>query len=312
MESVRVRAPCSTSNLGPGYDVIGLALDALHDVVEVELRDERRITINIESEGASSISTKPEENTAGLTALALVKDFGEVGLSIRIIKGIPPGSGLGSSGASAAATAVALNHLLSLNLPRVRLAAIAAEGERAAAGAAHADNVAPAIFGGLTIIKSYNPLDVLDLPSPNVEFVLAVPRGIPKTTKQARAVIPKNVAIEDMITHIAGTATLVAGLLKSDPVLVGRAMMTDAVIEPARSTLYPGYLKAKKAALSHGALGVTLSGAGPTVIAVIDPTKDPSDLAKAMREAFESEGIRCDSYRTRPTGGASVLGQGKS
>ena len=207
---------------------------------------------------------------------------------------------------------MALNRLLNLNLPKVRMAALAAEGERAAAGAAHADNVAPAIFGGLTLIKSYDPLDILDLPSPDMEFLLVVPRGIPKTTKQARAVIPKSVAIRDMITHIAGTATLVAGLLKSDPVLVGRAMMADSVIEPARSALYPGYLKAKRAALSAGALGVTLSGAGPTVIAVVDPSKDPSEVAKAIGEAFESEAIGCDSYRTRPTGGARVLEQSKS
>jgi len=310
MKKIVVRAPASTSNLGPGFDVFGLALDVMYDTVEILCLDKKVVLIEIEGIEADSIPINPEKNSAGKTALEFLKRFNESGgFKIKIIKGIPPGSGLGSSGASAAATAVALNHLFNLKLNKRELTEIAAQGEIASAGAPVADNVAASIYGGFVIIRSYHPLEILSFPPPSdVEFALAVPEDIKKTTRQARNVLPKNVALSKVIHNIGTASAVVAGLLLSDASLIGQGMLGDQIVEPVRISLYPGCINAKKAAIESGAFGATLSGAGPTVIAIVNREKaDPAEVAKAMKEAFEAEGVKCHGYVSRATVGAQII-----
>jgi len=308
-DRVVVRSPCSTSNLGPGYDVFGLALDALHDTVEVRLLERDKIVVEVQGTYSKGIPLEIELNSAGRTAIEFSKRHGPFGCRIKIEKGIPPGSGLGSSGASAAGTAVALNLLLGLKLEKQELAEIAAQGEIAAAGAAHADNVAPAIYGGFVIICSYSPLRILSLtPSRNFEFAVALPLGIKKTTKKARSVVPENVPISAVVQNLGAASSILAGVLLSDLDLFGKGMLGDMIVEPARAPLYPGYVEAKKAAMDCGAIGATLSGAGPTIIALVNKKDtDALRVARSMRLAFEERGIDCQEYVARPTGGAHVV-----
>ncbi len=304
--SFKAKAPASTANLGPGFDVLGLALDAMFDTVEVNLTRERVITIEVDGVESSLIPPDPEKNTSGLVASEFLKVYADdMGLDIHITKGVPQGVGLGSSGASAAATAFALNAVLGLNLPKNRLVELAASGEIASAGAAHADNVAPSLLGGFTVIHSYEPLEVVSFPPPDLTFALAVPTTLKKTTRNARAVIPKAIELRKMIQNLGSASTVVAGILLSDPTLVGKGMLGDAVVEPARAPLYTGYYRVRKMALEAGAEGVALSGAGPTMIAVVDTEKvNPHSVASAMRNAFESEGVACAAYVAKSTNGA--------
>ncbi len=302
---VIVRAPASTSNLGPGYDVFGLALDVMHDIVEIQPRAERDIVIEMEGVEADTITTEPKMNTAGRTALEFQKRLATPGFKIKVKKGIPPGSGLGSTGATAAATAVAINHLLDLKLSKLELTEIAMQGEMNA----HADNVAPSIYGGFVIVSSYHPLEICAFPPPTeLEFALAIPRGIKKTTRKAREILPEKIELPKVIHNLGSASAVVAGLLLADANLIGKGMLGDQIVEPVRAPLYTGYLNAKKAAMESGALGATLSGAGPTIIAIVQREKaNPSEVARAMKEAFQAEGIECDGYVSRPTTGAEII-----
>lgn len=311
MEKVVVKAPASTSNLGAGFDVLGLALDVFADVVEVSFGPEK---LEVEVEGASKhrVSSDPASNTAGLTATLILKRFNvKEGVKVKLYKGVPAGSGLGSSGASAAGTAVALNTLLGLGLSKLELVRIAAEGERASAGAVHADNVAPSIYGGFTIIYSYDPILVQAYPPVDITFALAVP-SIEKTTKASRAVLPKKVDLGDFIQNLGGACLAVAAMLKCDPEALGKAMMKDRVVEPKRAPLYEGYVEAKKAALKAGAFGVTLSGAGPTAIAVVRNRMEGELVSKVMAESFQEMGVRCEGYVAKPTRGVKILSSNHS
>lgn len=310
---VRVVAPATTANLGPGFDVFGLALNIFHDLLEVRLT-ERSISIKVSGDYAPLMPTDPERNTAGVVARHFSRKAGvDVGVEIKIEKGVKPGCGLGSSGASAAGTAVALNHLLETNYSKMDLISIAAQGEVASAGAAHADNVAAAILGGFTIIRSYDPLDVVGLPAPkDLEVAVAIPElpMPPKKTKMARSILPDAVQRSRMVYNVGHASTLVAGIALSDISLIGRGM-SDCVVEPVRARLIPGYQAVRESALEAGAAGVAISGAGPTMIAVVDAGKvDTLAVAKAMVEAFQREGVEAKAYRAQPCGGAKILGEG--
>jgi len=316
MDSVMVQAPASTSNLGPGYDVLGLALDVMHDVVEIQLLENKDIIIEMEGIEADTISQSPKMNTAGRTLIEFKKHLNKYGskimdkygFKIKVKKGIPPRTGIGSSGATAAATAVAINHLLNLNLDKLELTKIAMQGEMNP----HADNVAPSIYGGFVIVGSYDPLEIYDFPPPiELEFALAIPKGIKKTTKNAREILPEKVELSKIIHNVGSASAIVAGLLLSDANLVGKGMLGDQIVEPVRAPLYKGYLKAKKAAMESGALGATLSGAGPTIIAIVNrEMANPRDVAKAMKEAFLLEGVECSGHISKSVTGARIIEYG--
>jgi homoserine kinase len=303
MNRVKIIAPCSSANLGSGFDVFGLALEAFHDTLTAEIAD-KNISIKVTGLGAKEISTDLERNTAGLVAKILVADR-HVGVKILIEKGIPLKMGLGSSGASAAACAVALNDLLCLGLTKNEIVKTAAMGEVAAAGAGHADNVAASVLGGFTMVQAWGKEIVavrLDPPR-NLEVALALPNiETPENkTAKARDVLPKSVGFGDAVANIRNAASVVAGFHFGDVEMIGRGMV-DIIVEPARKHLIPGFDAVKKAALKAGAAGIAISGAGPAVIAIVDSTKSSVlNMASVMKEAFESEGIRCEACCTKPS-----------
>lgn len=307
--SVKAVAPATSANLGSGFDVFSVALDAFFDTVHAEIIEGNSIEIRVEGPGGESIPVEPDLNTAGIVAKALLNlSKRKHGLKIKIEKGIRPGSGLGSSAASAAAAVVAVDKLLNLNLSKVELIRFAAQGEIASAGTAHADNVSAAILGQFNIVRSNDPLDVINLPLPkNVGFAIALPEITHKTTSQARAVLPKKVNLSDLVYHVGHAATIVAGIALNDISLMGKGM-SDIVVEPARAHLIPGLADVKKSAMTCGAAGVSISGAGPSVIALVNTEeKRISEIAEAMKEAFEKCGIKSEALCARPGSGARIV-----
>jgi len=311
VHSVEAVAPATSANLGSGFDVFGVALDALHDSVHVELTEKQSIEINNEGIGSELIPTDPERNTAGIVAKALLRlSNRKGGLKIMIKKGIKPGSGLGSSAASAAAATLATSEVLGLNLSKMEMIKYAAQGEIASAGAAHADNVSPAILGFFTIVKSYHPLEVINLPLPkNVGFAIVLPETQKLSTSLARSVLPKKVDLSDLVHNVGHAATLIAGIMLNDVNLMGKGM-SDAVVEPARAHLIPGLDHVKKNAIESGAAGVAISGAGPSVLALVNTEERRiSDVAEAMKEAFGEQGIRSQTICAKPGPGARIVGR---
>jgi len=306
---VEAIAPATSANLGAGFDVFGVALDALFDRVLVEkIADKKVIEISVEGEGAEEIPRETERNTAGIVAKELLKFSGkEYGLRIKIHKGVKPGSGLGSSAASAAATAIAVNELLGLELNQIQLIEFAALGEIASAGAPHADNVSAAILGDFIVITSRKPLEVLKLKLPsNVKFALVIPE-IKFNTSLARSVLPKKIDLSSMVYNVSRAATFIAGIALNNIEVMGRGM-TDTVIEPARAHLIPGLNQVKKKALDAGAVGVTISGAGPSIIALVDSKKaDAEKIALSMEEAFRELGVKSRSLCAKPGLGAKII-----
>ncbi|MFB6104763.1 MAG: homoserine kinase [Halobacteriaceae archaeon] len=292
---VTVRAPATSANLGSGYDVFGVALAGPADVVTVDRAD--TTTIEVVGAGSQYIPEDPGENTAGVVADAL-----DVTASIHIDKGIRPASGLGSSAASAAATAVALDALYSLGTTDEGLVDAAAAGEAAVAGTAHADNVAPAILGGFTAVATDG---IVHTDTPVGVPVVACLPDLVVSTRDARAVVPDTVTTTDLTTVVGDAATLVAGMYDADPALIGRGMTPDPASR-ARSDLVEGYDAVVTAARDAGATGVTVSGAGPAVLAVPRVGADRR-VAAAMVDAFEDRGVAARAYRTTIGAGARFL-----
>ena len=287
-----VRAPATSANLGSGFDVFGAALERPADVVRVERAD--RTTIEVTGTGSQYIPEDPEKNTVGAVAEAL-----EAPAHIKIDKGVRPASGLGSSAASAAAAAVALNELYDRGKSREELVPIAAEGEAVVSGDAHADNVAPAILGGFTIATGDGVTQV----DASIPLVACLP-DIVVSTRDARRVVPDRADVTQLVDTVGKAATLATGMCRSDPDLVGRGM-TDSIVTPARAKLIDGYDEVRVAAFEAGATGVTISGAGPTVIAACHEA-DRGAVANAMIDAFVDEGVDARAYQTRIATGAHV------
>ena len=289
---ITVRAPATSANLGSGFDVFGVALDRPADVVRVERAD--RTTIEVTGAGSQYIPNDPAKNTAGVVAEAL-----DAPARIEIDKGVRPSSGLGSSAASAAAAAVALNELYGRGLSRTELVRIAAEGEAAVSGEAHADNVAPAILGGFTIATPEG-ITAMDA---SIPLVACLPDQV-VSTRDARRVVPDSADIAALVNTVGNAATLVAGMCRSDPDLVGRGM-TDTVVTPVRADLIEGYDAVERAAREAGATGVTVSGAGPAVLATCHEY-DRRAVAAAMLDAFAGDGLDARAFQTEIGDGAVV------
>jgi len=310
MRRVLVKVPSTSANLGPGFDVFGIALDLFYDLIEVSRKGEG-ISVEVEGELAELIPNVPQKNTAGVVALNFLKRFNiEEGLSIRVKKGIRPSIGLGSSGASAAGVAVALNQMYGTCLSKEELVKLASLGEVASAGSPHPDNVAPAIFGGFTAVINGESLSVIAAEPPrNLSLALAVPHiPVPKgKTKKARSILPKLVPLKEAVHNVANSCGIVAGFLLSDVDLIGRCM-TDRLVEPHRARMITGYEEVKRRGLEAGASGVAISGAGPTMLAVVNDEKaDAKSVAKAMAEGFGSVGVEAEAYAVKPAKGAAVL-----
>ncbi len=306
VNSVTVKAPCSTANLGPGFDVFGLAVDAFYDTVTITKKKQGEITIK----SSDSIPTELGKNTAGLVVQKMVKRFKiKTGLEINIKKGVPAGFGMGSSAASAAAAAIAINKLFSLRLSENQLVEFAGVGEKAAAGLVHYDNVAASVLGGFVIIR-VEPLRVIRIDPPaNLIMCVAIPKlnVPPKKTMVSRGVIPKKVELKDSILNLSNASSIVVGFMKKDLTIIGESVI-DVIVEPARKHMIPGYDAVKNNALKAGALGVTISGAGPSVIAFAGRA-DPKKIALAMKKGFDGSKTESQVVICRPSKGAVITRQ---
>ena len=303
-KSVTVRAPCSTANLGPGFDVFGLALDAFYDEVTVTKKG-KGITIV----SSDDIPLEPEQNTAGLVAQAMKKKEKLTGgIEIKIQKNVPPGFGMGSSAASAAACAIGINKLYNLKLNQNQLVSYAGIGEKASAGSIHYDNVAASVVGGFVIVNS-NPLSVVRIEAPNdLILCVAVPEvKVPKKkTKVSRSVIPKTVKLSDSIINLANAANIIAGFINKDSSLIGKSV-EDVIIEPARKHMIPGFNNVKNNALRAGAFGVTISGAGPSVIAFASKKQNLTKIGASMKIGFKSAKKNSKIIICKPSKGPKIV-----
>ena len=305
--SVTVLSPASVANLVCGFDVLGMSLSSPCDEMKVERTEEPGITIR-HTDGYR-LPTVPEQNVAGAALLALMHEWGQpAGFSVTINKCIKPGSGLGSSAASAAGMVVAANRLLGSPFSREDLVRFATAGEKVASGVKHADNIAPCIYGGITLIRSIFPLDIVALPAPQL-YVAAVHPQIEVKTSDARQILRKEVLLKDAIKQWGNIAGLVAGLLKNDYGLIGRSL-EDVIIEPVRSILIPGFAEVKKGSKEAGALGGGISGSGPSIFMLCEQEGIAREVEKVMQRIFDQIGIAYHTYVTtvNPTGVTVVDG----
>ncbi|MGD1835174.1 MAG: homoserine kinase [Nitrososphaeraceae archaeon] len=307
-------APSSTANLGSGFDVFGLALDLFTDEVKItkypNSNENGRISIDkIFSAEEFKIPMNIKNNSAGLVIEKIVKDFKiNNSLKIEITKGVPPGYGIGSSAASATAAALACNELFDLKMNKEQLIKYAAEGEIASAGTKHYDNVSSSLLGGFTIVRTKPKIEFIKIEPPeNLRIVIAIPKiNVPKNkTEVARKVIPKTISIEDLTTTISNASSVVAGFASKNVDMIGKGIK-DIIVEPLRKQMIPGYDQVKKYALDTGSLAVTISGAGPSIIAFLNTDENTNQVKNAMKRGFRENNVDSDIYLCKPSNGAKI------
>lgn len=309
-------APSSTANLGPGYDVFGLGLDALEDRVRITKASgrSRRITIRVSGEKSMSIPSVTEYNSAGLVIKKMSEDFDiNDDLDVNIIKQVPAGFGLGSSAASAAAAAVAFDRLFYLKIQKPKMIEYAAEGEIASAGARHYDNVSGAILGGFVIVRTIPELEFIKLDPPrDLVLVIAIPtiKVSNRKTEVARSVLPKEVPLKSVVRNVSNASTIVAGFVLKDIRMIAKGV-DDVIVEPARKHLIPSYDAVKNNALKSGALAVTISGAGPSMISFLETSKNGKRVADSMAAGFKESRIKSRILVCHPSSGAKVVAVGE-
>ncbi|HEX7025148.1 MAG TPA: homoserine kinase [Gemmatimonadales bacterium] len=290
---VRVFAPGSIGNLGPGLDILGLAVAGTGDVVTATRT--ARAGVSISEPGHPSLPADPARHTSGIAAAAVLREAGaKFGLELRIEKGLPLSGGQGGSAASAVAGAVAANLLLDRPLPRDSLLLAALEAEATVSGR-HADNIVAILMGGLVLIRSMDPLDLISLPVPAGLWLVMAQPDREMNTRDARSLLPVSVPREDALHQAAQVAAIVAAAYSGDLELLGRAI-DDRIAEPVRGPRLAGFVAAKRAALAAGALGCSISGSGPSAFALVRDEDSGHRVARAMEEAYGAEGVAC---RTR-------------
>jgi len=294
MKSIRVFCPGTIANVSCGFDVLGLSLAGVGEYMTVTQTPTKGITIS-EITG-QDLPLETAKNVAGVAGLALLEALGsEAGFDIKIEKKIKAGSGIGSSAASSAGAVWAINHLLGNPYTTIELIPFAMEGERLASGVAHADNVAPALLGGFTLVRSTDPLDVVSLPSPRELYATVIHPQIEIKTADSRRILKSSLSLKDAITQWGNVGGLVAGLYREDYELIGRSLQ-DVVIEPVRSILIPGFDEIKAAALNAGALGCGISGSGPSVFALSKGADKAHEVAQQLKEVYTPMGIPFDMH----------------
>ena len=293
MQEVRVKAPATVANVVCGFDCLGFALREPFDEIIVRRTDE--LGIRILHRDDFDLPSDPAENVAGVAAAALMRKAGaDFGIEIEITKNIMPGSGIGSSAASSAGAVVALNRLLNDRFSQLELVDLAMEGEKLASGSRHADNVAPCIFGGFTIVRAAEPLDVVSLDFPPLWATIIHPQ-IEIKTSDARAMLPRDVPLSHAVANWSNLAAFVAALGKGDLELLGRAMV-DAIIEPARKSLIPRFDEIKFECLKTGALGGGISGSGPSIFMLSRDRMTAARVEKTMQGVYGRTSIPFNTY----------------
>jgi len=304
---IKIKAPATVANMVCGFDILGFAVNSPYDEMEMRWmsRAENEPSITIINIDNYNLPTDPEKNVAGAALLAFLEEYEEkqnssssskIKFEVKINKLIKPGSGVGSSAASAAGAVVGANYLVGNIFSKDDLVRFAMNGEKLASGVKHADNIAPCIFGGVTLVRSIFPLEIIALPSPTLHVTIVHPQ-IEVRTSDARSILRQQVLLKDAIKQWGNIAGLVAGLMKSDYDLIGRSL-EDVIIEPVRSILIPGFDALKLACKQAGALGGGISGSGPSIFMLSKTKEIAIAVEKEMKQLYDGIGLPHHTYVT--------------
>ena len=304
---IKIKAPATVANMVCGFDILGFAVNSPYDEMEMRwmTRAENEPSITIINIDNYNLPTDPEKNVAGAALLAFLEEYEEkqnssssskIKFEVKINKLIKPGSGVGSSAASAAGAVVGANYLVGNIFSKDDLVRFAMNGEKLASGVKHADNIAPCIFGGVTLVRSIFPLEIIALPSPSLHVTIVHPQ-IEVRTSDARSILRQQVLLKDAIKQWGNIAGLVAGLMKSDYDLIGRSL-EDVIIEPVRSILIPGFDALKLACKQAGALGGGISGSGPSIFMLSKTKEIAISVEKEMKQLYDGIGLPHHTYVT--------------
>jgi len=294
MKSIKVFSPATVSNVACGFDIMGFAIDSPGDEIIVETNNENNLQIinktNIE------LPLEPDKNVTTIALKSMLEKMNSLqGFTVTFTKKIPVGSGIGSSAASAIAGVFGANELLEKPFTRMQLIDFAIEGEFATSGSRHADNVAPAMLGGFTVIRSYEPMHIFSIPYPEQLFCVVVHPQIELTTKEMRKVLPLEVPLKVAIKQWGNVAGLIAGLTTNNLKLISSSL-TDFIVEPIRSKFIPGFNNIKNVALFNRALGCSISGSGPSIFAICENEDIAKKVGYAMKEVCNSILLNADLY----------------
>jgi homoserine kinase len=306
MEVVRVFSPATIANLNCGFDLLGVALDDVGD--EIVLRKVAQKGIRITKIEGANLPFETLNNVAGVAGMAMLKDLNlDFGFEIELHKGIPIGSGIGGSAASAAAIVFGINQFLDHPLSLERLAYYGMKGEALASGSEHADNVAPAIYGGFTLITNYRPLNIVSLPVPEDLYITIIQPHIEIKTKESRAALPSNVSLEDVITQSGNLAGFISSLYTSDYQLLANSLK-DVIVEPHRKSQLPLFDQAKTEALRIGALAFGIGGSGPAMFSMCKGVTIAKLVEEKLNELYEQSNIKIDSFVSKvSTVGSKII-----
>ncbi|MCF6348971.1 MAG: homoserine kinase [Flavobacteriaceae bacterium] len=294
MNEIRIFSPATVANVSCGFDSLGFALNAVGD--EMVLKKTIEKGVKISSIKGADLSFEINKNAASVVALAMLNTTNaDFGVDIQLLKKVKPGSGLGSSASSAAGAAFAVNELLDKPFSKLELTEFARIGEKIACGSPIADNVAAVIYGGFILVKSYKPLEIIKLPVPNELWVTVIHPQIEVKTEDARNVLKPTISIADAVAQSANLAGLISGLYTDDYQLISRSLI-DVIAEPYRKKLIPLFDEVKTAGLQNGALGVGISGSGPSIFALCKGEGDAKNVAQAMREVYRNSTIDFHIY----------------
>lgn len=296
---IKIFAPATIANIGSGYDVMSLAVDQPGDIIEVREREDNNLVIHNECNDFPEMPLDPEKNVTSYTMNLLLKEVQvQKGFDIIFHQKIRPGSGLGSSAASSCAGIYALNELFGFGISDEKLVRLASEGERLACGSPILDNVSACMLGGVLLIRSFEPLDIVRLKYPIDLFIAIVHPHQEILTQKAREVVPDEVPLDSAIRQWANTAALVSGFASSDFDLIARST-EDVIVEPHRKKLIKGFDSVKKVALENGGLNCSISGAGPTLFSFCENENVAADISQKMADEFLNQGISADPYHSK-------------
>ncbi|WP_127138065.1 homoserine kinase [Flagellimonas oceanensis] len=294
MREIKVFCPATIANVSCGFDVLGLALDSVGDEMTVRKTSDKGIRIS--KIIGQDLPLESEKNVAGVAGLALLaKSDYDGGFEIEIDKRIKPGSGIGSSAASSTGAVWAMNELLGKPFSNLELVEFAMQGEKLASDVAHADNVAPAIYGGFTLVRSYDPLDIIPIPTPSELYATVIHPQIEIKTSDSRKILKTTISMQQGIQQWGNLGGLVAGLFQNDYELIGRSL-EDHIVEPIRSILIPAFDDIKINALEAGALGSGISGSGPSIFALSKGEQTAKQVAVSMKETYQNIGVGFDIH----------------
>lgn len=308
MNSVKAIAPATVANVTCGFDIFGFAVEQPFDEVVLTLKDEPGVVLTKIYGDEGRLPLSADKNTAGVAVNEFLKAIdSSKGVTIELTKNLPLGSGMGSSAASSVAALVAINHLMGEPMKRIDLLPFAMEAERIACGSGHADNVAPSLLGGFVLVRGYDPLDVVSVPTPEDLFCTLVHPQLELKTEDSRRVLKVSVPLKEAVRQWGNIAGLVAGLMKPDYDLISRSMH-DYIVEPIRSVLIPGFEQIKEAVLKAGALGSGISGSGPTIFALSKDLVTADRVGKIIQKEFERFNVGSEIYVSKVNpGGATIL-----